>query len=97
MLSTIALPDDTRRELADALLADIAAGKATVYVDQPWGRLPAQSEREVPGAQEIHRSLAAWIAAWCRNHEIPVMSLDSSIVDRVRAYFITSFASPAAA
>ena len=30
MLSTIALPTDTRRELADALLADLAAGKAAV-------------------------------------------------------------------
>ena len=46
MLSTIALPNDTCRELADALLADLAAGKAAVYLDQPWGRMPALSERE---------------------------------------------------
>jgi len=95
MLSTIALPNDTRRELADALLADLAAGKAAVYLDQPWGRMPALSEREVPGAQEIHRSLAEWLAGWCRARGIPTMSLDSGIVERVRAYFTAAFAATA--
>jgi len=94
MLLTIALPNDARRELADELLADLAAGKAAVYLDQPWGRVPALSAREIPGAQEIHRSLAGWIAGWCRAREIPTMSLDSGIVDRVRAFFTAAF-SPA--
>jgi len=91
----VALPDDTRHELADELLADLATGKAVVYVSQPWGRLPALSEREVPGDQEIHRSLAGWVAAWCRARGVQAMSLDSSIVVRVRAFFVAAFAAPA--